>query len=58
MGNYFMDDFTAWGCERGAELTKGSGHSLRRFLGALNFKSQIAVMELGPAKAEYSAFRS
>ena len=49
-----MDDFTAWGCQRGAELTKGSGHSLRRFLGAANLDSQIAVMEASaPLKFDY-----
>ena len=35
-GNYMLEDFFAWGCERGAEYTLGGGMSINRFMAANN----------------------
>ena len=45
IGSFTLDDFYTWGNKRGAETTLGAGHSFKRFLGAANWLSQIAIME-------------
>ena len=52
-GNFTLDDFHAWGNERGAEITKGAGISFNRFLSGGNKIAQISVMDTFGPKTEY-----